>query len=348
MMKTAVLLVNLGTPDSPDRDSVKVYLKEFLSDPRVIDMPRWKWLPVLHGIILRTRPKKSAKLYRSIWTDEGSSLRIISEKQKSALQKRIACDGICVSLAMTYGNPSISSELEKLHKQGIRKLIVLPLFPQYSSTTTASVWDRVQKSISGWRDIPEVHFIRDYPEHPDYINVLKKKIVEASRKKGEPEVLVVSYHGIPKRYADTGDDYPEQCRATTKALQKLIPEYTIIESYQSKFGKEEWLAPSTSSTLRQLAQTGKKHVHVIAPAFTADCLETLEELDHENRQVFLDAGGQDYTYIEAPNDDPLFIDCLEDLVRPYITMTDSSLTHVDSSVPMEESLEANQRSAMFT
>lgn len=318
MEKTGILLVNLGTPDAPTTASVRKYLQEFLSDRRVIDLPRIQWLPILHGIILRTRPKKSAKLYQSIWTEEGSPLLTNSRLQHAALQTKLQSDHIQVALAMNYGNPSVSAELEKLHQWGMRKLIVLPLFQQYSSTTTASVWDNVVQTISKWRDIPEFIFIRDFPDHPIFINFLAQGINECIAKNGHPDCIILSYHGIPVRYAETGDDYPKRCRKTTEAIQKIFPNQTFVECYQSKFGKEPWIEPSTSDTLQALAQQGKKHVMILAPSFTADCLETLEELEVENREIFMKAGGQSYHYIPAANSDPLFIDVLEDLIRSYL------------------------------
>ncbi|WP_042348320.1 ferrochelatase [Bacillus massiliigorillae] len=318
MEKTAILLVNLGTPDEPTPASVRTYLNEFLSDRRVIDLPRIQWLPVLHGIILRVRPKKSAELYKSIWAEQGSPLLLNSQKQHAALQQRFRFEHMKVALAMNYGNPSVSKELDKLHKWGVRKLIVLPLFPQYSSSTTASVWDNVVITISKWRDVPELVFIRDFPDHPLFIDLLTNRIKECITKNGDPDCVVLSYHGIPVRYADTGDDYPKRCQKTTAAIQKQFPNVSIIECYQSKFGKEPWIEPSTSETLQALAQQGKKHVIILAPSFTADCLETLEELEEENKNIFMEAGGESYHYLPAANDDPLFIDALEDIICKYI------------------------------
>jgi len=318
MEKTAVLLINLGTPDAFDTASVRTYLKQFLNDRRVIDSPRWKWLPILHGIVLRVRPAKSAQLYESIWMQEGSPLLLYSKKQKTQLQARIESENLKVVLAMNYGNPSIADEMEKLHQWGVRKLIIVPLFPQYSSTTTASIWDSIQKNLSKWRDIPEVCFIRDFADHPKWIALLSKRIQNGIYEFGTPDAIVLSYHGIPVRYAQTGDDYPIRCQKTTAALQQQFPNLNFVESFQSKFGKEPWLEPSTSETVNKLAQNGKTNIHIIAPAFTAECLETLEELEVENRDIFMQAGGKQYHYLPAANDDALFIDCLEELVRPYL------------------------------
>jgi len=318
MDKKAVLLVNIGTPDKPVSSSIKPYLREFLSDKRVIDLPRWKWLPILHTFILPVRSRKNVSAYQRIWTDEGSPLLYFSAKQRDALDMKLQDKNIKTALAMNYGKPSISSELERLHEWGARKLIILPLFPQYSSTTTASIWDHATQTISKWMDIPEVIFIRDFADHPKWIELLKKRIEDGRKTYGKPDIILLSYHGIPKRYVAEGDDYPYRCHQTTQALKELLPEETIMTSYQSKFGKEPWLEPSTSDTLINLARQGVKHVQVISPCFTADCLETLEELEVENQQVFLNNGGTEYHYLKAANDDPLFIDCLASILSPYL------------------------------
>lgn len=315
MEKTAVLLVNLGTPDAPDEKSVRRYLAEFLSDPRVIDLPRWKWLPILHGIILRVRPKKSAKLYQSVWTDAGSPLLLNGRWQQTALQERLTDTGVKVVLAMSYGKPYLDAELQKLHQWGVRRLVVVPLYPQYSSTTVGSIWDGLQCSLADWRDLPELTFIRDYPDQPSYIETLADRIHNYVAEHGAPDRLLLSYHGIPIRYAQNGDDYPQRCRITTELIKQQFPELSILETFQSKFGNEEWLKPATIDTVRALAAQGSKQIAVIAPGFSADCLETLQELAQENARAFYEAGGQQFSYIPAVNDHPFFIDCLEDLVR---------------------------------
>ncbi|MCL1631701.1 ferrochelatase [Sporolactobacillus sp. CPB3-1] len=321
MEKTAVLLVNLGTPDAPDTQSVRRYLAEFLSDPRVIDLPCWKWLPILHGIILRVRPRRSAKLYRSIWTDSGSPLLVYGVRQQQALQARFAGTGIKVVLSMCYGKPNLACELDRLHQWGIRRLLVLPLYPQYSSTTVGSVWDGTQQALAHWRDMPELIFIRDYPEHPQYIAALIQRIRDYLSENGIPDRLILSYHGIPVRYAESGDDYPQRCRLTTHAIEQHFPDLTILETFQSKFGREKWLAPATIDTVRALAQNGVPHIAVLAPGFSADCLETLQELKQENARAFYEAGGQRFGYIPAVNDDARFISCLEDLARRRLGLT---------------------------
>lgn len=312
---TAVLLVNLGTPASYETEDVRLFLKEFLSDKRVIDKPKWQWFPILNGIILPRRSKKSAALYKSIWTEEGSPLLVISNKQAEALKQRFLNEDVQISLAMTYGEPSIESKLQELHGLGIKHLIILPMYPQYSSTTTAPIWDQVQQEISSWIDIPKISFIRDYPDHPKFIAANVSRIQTNIEENGTPDTVVISYHGIPVHYAVKGDDYEERCIKTTQALKRALPDLTFEHCYQSKFGNDPWLTPTTSETLERLAASGQKHVAILAPAFTADCLETLEELVMENAEIYRKAGGQKYYYLPAVNDDAAFIDCLEDIVR---------------------------------
>lgn len=318
MEKTAVLLVNLGTPAAPEPAAVRTYLAEFLGDWWVIDKPRWQWLPILHGIVLRARPPKVARIYREIWLPEGSPLLHYSRLQQAALQARLEPEGIRVALGMTYGEPSVKSALEELHRWGVRRLLVLPLFPQYSSTTTAPIWNRVQKALDGWRDLPEQIFIRAFPTHPKYLAFLTERIRAFIAEKGRPDALVLSYHGIPQAYADAGDDYPAQCELTTEAVRARFPDLKIVLGYQSKFGNDPWLEPATEDVLRELARTGHRHVAIMAPGFAADCIETLHELEVEYAEEFAKAGGEQLHYLPAANDHPLFIDCLEDLVRQYL------------------------------
>ncbi len=318
MEKTAVLLVNLGTPAAPEPAAVRTYLAVFLGDWWVIDKPRWQWLPILHGIVLRARPSKVARIYREIWLPEGSPLLHYSRLQQAALQARLEPEGIRVALGMTYGEPSVKSALEELHRWGVRRLLVLPLFPQYSSTTTAPIWSRVQKALDGWRDLPEQIFIRAFPTHPKYLAFLTERIRAFIAEKGRPDALVLSYHGIPQAYADAGDDYPAQCELTTEAVRARFPDLKIVLGYQSKFGNDPWLEPATEDVLRELARTGHRHVAIMAPGFAADCIETLHELEVEYAEEFAKAGGEQLHYLPAANDHPLFIDCLEDLVRQYL------------------------------
>lgn len=314
-VKAGVLLVNLGTPDAPSPKAVKQYLAEFLLDKRVIDLNRFTWVPLLKGIILPRRVPKVAKLYQEIWQEDGSPLLVYSRQQQQALDKSLSAD-IMVELAMTYGQPSMEDAIERLLQAGIKKLIVLPMYPQYSCSTTAAVWDALSRVLAKTRNIPEVMFVRDYADHPRYINALADSVINSFAKNGRPDLLLISYHGIPERYAAEGDDYPLRCQKTTEALvEKLsLKEGEYMMCYQSRFGKEEWLKPYTDETLTQLPNQGIKNIQVICPGFAADCLETLEEIAVANKQLFLDNGGENYHYIPALNADAGHIRLLQQLV----------------------------------
>ncbi|MCG8155624.1 ferrochelatase [Brenneria goodwinii] len=312
--KYGVLMVNLGTPDAPTPRAVKRYLAEFLSDRRVVDTSRLLWWPLLRGVILPRRAPRVAKLYQSIWMDGGSPLLVISRRQQQALADRLS--GIPVALGMSYGSPSLASALDKLLAQGVTRLVVLPMYPQYSCSTTASVWDGLAKALSHYRRLPEIRFIRDYAEHPAYIAALQSQVEQSFAEHGEPDRLVLSFHGIPVRYASEGDDYPLRCMATARALVAALglPKEKVLVTFQSRFGREPWLTPYTDETLKDLPEQGVKHIQIMCPGFAADCLETLEEIQEQNREIFLHAGGERYTYIPALNDDPLHINLLEQLV----------------------------------
>ena len=314
--KVGVLITNLGTPAAPTKEALRPYLKEFLSDPRVVELPRWKWWPILHGIILNVRPAKSAKLYASVWTDKGSPLMTISMDQCAALQAQLG-DEYVVKLGMRYGQPSIASQLQAFQDAGINKLIVLPLYPQYSGPTTGSTFDALSKEIASWRWMPDLHFINTYHDHPLYIDALCQSIEKHRAAHGEPERWVFSYHGMPQRYLESGDPYYCLCQKTTRLVaEKLgLSQGSYLTSFQSLFGKEEWLKPYTDATLTQLGKEGIKHVAVLCPGFSADCLETIEEIGEENREVFTEAGGETYHYIPALNSDPIHIDMMADLVK---------------------------------
>ena len=314
--KIGVLLANLGTPDAPTSPALRRYLAEFLSDPRVIEVPRLLWWFILHGIILRVRPRKSAAAYRSVWTSEGSPLLAISRQQQAAIQQQLG-DGYSVKLGMRYGNPSIASALRELQHEGVRKIIVLPLYPQYAGPTTGSTFDAVASELTTWRWVPELHFINNYCDHPLYIAALANSVREHMEKNGQPQKIIFSYHGMPKRYLMAGDPYFCWCQKTTRLVQEYLglDKSLCITSFQSRFGREEWLKPYTDTTLEQLPREGIKDVAIISPAFSADCLETLEELAVENRDLFLQAGGEKYRYIPALNDRPEHIALLADKIR---------------------------------
>lgn len=314
--KLGVLMVNLGTPEAPTPQAVKRYLAQFLSDRRVVDTPRWLWWPILNGIILPFRSPRVAKLYQSIWTVDGSPLLAISRKQECALAARLG-EAIPVALGMSYGSPSLPSALDSLLAQGVTELVVLPLYPQYSCSTVGAVWDGVADALRSRRQVPGVRFIRDYATHPTYIAALRERVAASFAEHGVPDRLVISFHGIPVRYAEEGDDYPQRCAATAQALAEalgLAPQQVQM-TFQSRFGREPWLTPYTDETLKGLPAQGVKHIQVICPGFAADCLETLEEIQEQNREIFLHAGGERFSYIPALNDDAMHIDLFEELVR---------------------------------
>ncbi|MBY5949035.1 ferrochelatase [Photobacterium rosenbergii] len=311
-----VLLVNLGTPDEATPAGVKRFLSEFLHDHRVVDMNRWLWCPILHGAILPIRSPKVAKLYQSVWMDDGSPLMVYSKRQQQALTEKL---GVPVELGMTYGSPSMLDGLDALKKQGCERVLVLPLYPQYSRTTTAAVFDKVAKVLKARADIPELRFVNHYYDHPDYISALAESVNDFWQQNGKADYLLCSYHGIPKRYADNGDPYPEHCNGTTALLAEQLdmPRENMSMSYQSIFGREEWLKPYTEGTIRELAQKGVKRLDVICPAFSVDCLETLEEIAEGCKEVFLEAGGESFNLIPCLNDNPAHIDLMASLVQQH-------------------------------
>lgn len=313
-----VLVVNLGTPDAPTAPAVRRYLKEFLSDRRVVDVNRLIWWPLLNGIILPIRSPKVAGAYQSIWQND-SPLRSIGYQQVHRLRERLMEERgleLPVELAMTYGNPSIADGVKRLQELGCKRIVVLPLYPQYSATTTASVADALAKVLSQVRLLPEVRMVHHYYDHPLYIKALAGSVRGHWKKRGQPQKLIMSFHGIPQRYADEGDPYPSHCQATAEALAaelNLSSEQWML-CYQSRFGREPWLQPYLDETLAKLPSQGVSDVQVICPAFAADCLETLEEIAEENAETFSEAGGEKYSYIPALNDSPCHMKLLASLV----------------------------------
>ncbi|HCG5912900.1 TPA: ferrochelatase [Vibrio parahaemolyticus] len=312
--KQGVLLVNLGTPDEPTAPAVKRFLSQFLHDHRVVDMTRWLWCPILHGVILPMRSPKVAKLYESVWMEEGSPLMVYSKRQAKKLAQHL---DMPVELGMTYGNPSLQSGFEALIAQGVEEVIVLPLYPQYSGTTTAAVSDGITKAFKQLPVMPAFSFIRDYHDHPMYIEALAHSVRQYWEEHGKGDYLLCSYHGIPKRYADNGDIYPQHCEATTRLLGEVLglSSDQIGMSYQSRFGREEWLQPYTDKTLETITSKGVKKIDIMTPAFSSDCLETLEEIAGENKEIFMEAGGEQFHYIPCLNDDDMHIDMMAELVR---------------------------------
>ncbi|MDA0821141.1 MAG: ferrochelatase [Proteobacteria bacterium] len=317
--KIGVLLCNLGTPDAPTAKAVRRYLGEFLSDPRVVELPRFLWLAILHGIILRVRPRRSAVSYGEVWTNEGSPLMAISKRQREAVASALeeALPGRTeVVLAMRYGSPSVRSGLRKLRDLNARKIIVLPLYPQYASATTGSVLDAVTRELATWRWVPSLRFINDYFAETRYLEALAHSVREHWATHGEGEHLLMSFHGTPKDSLKAGDPYHCQCLATGRALSERLALASDRWSlgFQSRFGWNEWLQPYTEATLRELAQSGVRKVDVICPGFSADCLETLEEIAMRYSAAFVAAGGESLRYIPALNDRKEHVEALTDLV----------------------------------
>lgn len=317
--KYGVLLVNLGTPDAPTTGAVRRYLAQFLSDPRVVDVSPLIWKPILQGAILPFRSPKVAKLYQQIWMDEGSPLLVYSRAQQRAVAERLP--NIPVELGMCYGNPSLNEGVEKLLEQGVDNIILLPLYPQYSCSTSAAVFDGVSRIFKDMRTIPSLHFIRSYPTHPLYIKALVTSIEKNFQQYGKPERLILSFHGIPERFIKTGDIYYDECCLTTEKLKQQLeeqlgyPKEQVMLTFQSRFGREPWLSPYTDKTMEKLGSEGVEHVQVVCPGFSSDCLETLEEINEQNREFFIHGGGKQYEYIPALNDDPEHIDLLEAMIR---------------------------------
>jgi ferrochelatase len=316
--QTGVLLVNLGTPDAPDRASVRRYLKEFLWDPRVVEMARPLWWLVLNGIILNTRPARSAKAYRKVWTSEGSPLLSISHRQRDALSELLGSK-VPVALGMRYGKPSIRTALQELRDANVRRVLVFPLYPQYSATTTASIFDAVSEELRGWRWLPELRFINHYHDEPSYIAALADSVRRHRSEFGDADRLLLSFHGIPEEYFHKGDPYFCECQKTSRLLAEALDldagQWQI--SFQSRLGPKQWLQPYTDHTLAALPGEGVRSVQVVCPGFSADCLETLEEVSMEDREVFLHAGGERYEYIPCLNDDAGHIAMLAGLVERH-------------------------------
>ena len=317
-----MLLVNLGTPDSTSVADVRRFLREFLWDPRVVELARPVWWLVLNLVILTTRPRRSAKAYAKVWTDAGSPLMVISRKQHAALQARLDAQGgppVKVALAMRYGQPSIAAGLQELCDAGAKRVLVLPLYPQYSATTTAAIVDAVADVLRHWRYLPELRFINDYHRHPAYISALADSVRRYWSVHGEPDKLLLSFHGIPQDYVDAGDPYATQCYKTAELLVAALelPADRWQLSFQSRLGPKQWLQPYTDHTLEALAAEGVRNIHVLCPGFSVDCLETLEEVAMENRDIFLAAGGKQYGYIECLNDHASHIQLFTELVEQH-------------------------------
>ncbi len=302
--RLGVLLSNLGSPDAPTPAALRRYLRQFLSDPRVIDLPRWKWWPILHGIVLRVRPRRSAALYRKVWTEHGAPLLVDSEAQRAALAERLAaeCDEApVVALGMRYGSPSLAEAAESLRLQGCRHIVHLPLYPQYSRTTTASNVVAANEAFATWPWMPELRTVDSYHDDKAYIDALAASVRETWQADGEPDRLLISFHGIPERYFRAGDPYPCLCRKTGRLLREALglPSERAPVAFQSRFGREPWVKPYTDELLREWGQERVGSVDVICPGFAADCLETLEEIAIGGKELFEAEGGGRFRYLPA-------------------------------------------------
>lgn len=319
---TAVLLLNLGTPDAPEKKAIRRYLKEFLSDPRVVETPRLIWWLILNLIILPFRPGKLVANYRKLWRAGESPIRCITERQAQKVQAYLQRTGHAIKVypAMTYGNPGIGAALDQIEAEGIERVIVLPLFPQYSATTTAAAWDALHRATRVRRNIPAFSFIKRYHTHPLYIEALAQSILDHWLESGRNGKLLFSFHGIPKAYVDKGDPYFADCRETALAVTKQLglAEHEWLMTFQSRVGAAEWLKPYTDETMRKLGKQGLQGLDVICPGFSADCLETLEEIDEQNREFFTHAGGHDFHYIPALNDNEAHIQLLARLITEQL------------------------------
>jgi ferrochelatase len=346
--KIAVILGNLGTPDAPTAGAVRRYLAQFLGDARVVEIPKPLWWLILHGIILRVRPAKSAKKYASIWTDQGSPLMVGSLAQREGLAQALQARGhqVSVHLAMTYGQPALPELLDRLQAQGVTRILVLPAYPQYSATTTAALFDQCYRWSLKARRLPEWRFINHFHDQPAYIAALAQQVRQHWQTHGEPERLVMSFHGVPERTLHLGDPYHCECQKTGRLLAQALglSKDRYLVTFQSRFGKAKWLEPYTEPSLVALAQSGVRRVDVICPGFLTDCLETLEEIQQEAREAFLHAGGQTLGYIPCLNDAPAGIQALADLAEQHLqgwpTRTAESPADVQARVVAAQALGA--------
>jgi protoporphyrin/coproporphyrin ferrochelatase len=341
--RIGVLVVNLGTPDAPTPAALRRYLAEFLSDPRVVEIPRLPWWLILHGLILRVRPAKSALKYAAIWTPDGSPLAVWTAKQAKLLLGYLGQAGhpVLVRHAMRYGKPSIADEMDALRAEGATRVLVLPLYPQYSAATSASVFDAVAAWGQRSRWVPELRFVQQYHDDPGYIEALATQVRAHWQREGRGSMLVMSFHGVPERTLQLGDPYHCSCLKTARLLAERLGLHQdeCRVTFQSRFGKAKWLQPYTEPTLQQLAREGVERVDILCPGFVADCLETLEEIDQEARKAFIAAGGKTLHYIACLNDRHEWIEALRDITLRH-------LQGWDSAPPDAAALEQQRRRAL--
>jgi len=341
--KSAIVLVNLGTPDAPTPRAVRRYLKQFLSDPRVVEIPRAVWSVILNLFILPFRSKASARKYEMVWTAEGSPLKVYTQRQAGMLQQALGARGhqdVEVVMAMRYGAPALPDVLDQLKARGCGRIVVLPAYPQYSGTTTASVWDAVFAHYKNVRNVPELRLVRNYHDHDAYIEALAKSVESYWEAHGRGEKLLMSFHGVPKRTLMLGDPYHCECHKTARLLAARLGlgpgEYVV--TFQSRFGRAEWLQPYTAPTVQQLARDGVKRIDVMCPGFTSDCLETLEEINMEVRHDFESNGGQEYHYIPCLNDSPAWIDGMAEIAEQHLIGWPTQLTPAQLAAQRRDAL----------
>jgi len=346
--KLGILLVNLGSPDAPTPSAVRRYLAQFLADPRVIETNRFIWWFALHGIILRLRPSRAARSYQKVWTEDGSPLLHFTRLQTQAIQKKLEDrfrGHVIADMAMTYGKPSIKSGLEGLRKAGARRLLILPLYPQYSATTTAAVFDQVTDVLKGWRWLPDLRMINQYHDHPKYISALANSIKAQWAENKQSDLLLFSFHGIPQRYVDNGDPYFCHCQKTARLVAEKLElndnEWKLV--FQSRFGREPWLEPYCSITLQELPAANIKSVDVICPGFAADCLETLEEIQMENKDLFIEAGGESFNYIPCLNNNDDHITALCEVLTAHMFGWPETMPNWDAGKLAVEANKTRQR-----
>jgi len=318
--KAAVLLINLGTPDAATPPAVRRYLRQFLSDPRVIEIPRALWLPLLYGFVLSTRPRQSARKYASIWYPEGSPLRVHTERQARLLGEQLGSD-VRVEFAMRYGEPSIPGTLRRLKSEGHDRVLLFPLYPQYAASTTASALDHAGEFLGKTRNVPEIRLVKDFHEHPAYLDALAGLVREHWRQSGRPDRLIMSFHGLPRYTEALGDPYSEQCRRTARLLAERLElgDGDWLAAFQSRFGRTAWIEPYTATTLVDWGRQGMRRVDVLCPGFVADCLETLEEIGIEGRKLFLDAGGGEFRLLPCLNERADWINALAAIAEQHLS-----------------------------
>jgi ferrochelatase len=329
--RIGILLVNSGTPETPTARAVRRFLRRFLSDPRVVELPRALWLPILYGLVLPLRPARIARRYRSIWSDAGSPLRDLSEQLHAALSGALAqrvLAPLSVELGMLYSPPSVGEALGRLRASGAQRILVVPLFPQYCGATTGAVYDAVSRELRRWRWLPELRFVAEYHDHPGYIEALRASVAEHWSREGRAGHLLMSFHGIPERYFREGDPYFCKCHKTARLLadELMLREGEWSVAFQSRFGPSGWLKPYTREVLAGMPPRGARGVTLVCPGFAVDCLETLEEIAIENRACFMRAGGERFQYVPALNARPAHAQCLADLVAEHT----QGWTHLES------------------